>query len=626
VAIEHHYQSPTSATIAFDQTIPDVILGNYGFSENGLLGAVGTGIVHVNDPDAIYDMLPWQRWYALETSGPSELVLAGTSAKSTSTTTVTGTGTAYLTEVSAGDELVFPGGAVEYLQVASVTDDTHLELFAAPAHTASGQTVTRAAQQRIATCWTGADISDGRGEGSGFPEFVASGRVWDVSVADVNAALHFRMSRDAAWSKTGSIGSATTLGDRLAAILADAPEAALIHDDGLVDYPTTACDAQDLRGPYLDEHLNTISQQSRYNHSLRYHEATDQIELIVKRPLSFYLPSPAKISNYASDVSSDATGLTFPPIRPVRNRAGAGIMAGVQVTKSTGNVYRSDAATAERYEYRDVSAPQATLKTTAAADAYGDALLDDGDSPDEKVTCSVVVPAAKVHLFGRLKQIRGRFQHITGWEDWQWLRIEQRSVTHVPAGDLASPDHYQVDLVLGPTDGPPPPPTYSYAELNYPQSTGVSSPALLNWDGTGDAPHAGPRSPHPLTGLMAYDATGVDPSSPTDKTGIKMLGSGILDSVHCECPFEFGYTSGSHDVTLTVYKNASVIGSDTYLDPGSGIHVVAGGCLVDLSGVAVSSGDILTAQLTFTPTGHGSAIPIAGTNNTIYFSATGSLS
>lgn len=596
MGIEHHWQTPTSAPVQIDEVLPSVTLGAYGFSDDGQLGAVAHAHVSVDDPDDGYDLEVWQRYYARETNGPAELVLTGAVAKSATSLTLTGTATAFLTELAPGDEVIVPGGGgTDYLWIAAVADDTHATVYYVPAHSASGQTATRAAQQRLFTGWSAPNVVQGGGESLGDEgsESIEAGSVWEVDLAEANTALHLRMCRDATWTKAGAAGSATTVGGRLTALLA-APEASLIFDDGLVTYSTTPVDADNLQGRYLDEQLNALSQVDRRNHSLDYHEATGHLELIFRKPNTNVRATPAKIS----DVLGDAGALVFPTLgRAVLTRQGDMIAAGVQVTGARKNYYRTNAATADAFEYRDISAPNSGLKNATSANAYGDAILGDSAGPDEKVTCAIKVPSSQVHLFRRLRCLQVRFVHLNGWAIWRWAQILRRDVTHYAEGSKRAWGTYKVDLVLGPVDPPPPPPEYSFAELvsaTYYDASGhpTGGSKLVQWMADGDAPGTG-WATHPKVGLVDYDTTGAH--SPGVYTGLKSTGTGVLDVVAARINWNFVWSGSGRSMEIQLKKNGTTIATTTVNDPHvGGLHGWVSGGSVSIAGESVAPGDIFT--------------------------------
>ena len=73
----------------------------------------------------------------------SDANLTGTVAKTASSTTLVGTSTLFTTELSVGQGIMVPGTANEYRIVASITDDTHLEVYGAFTNNATGQTAAR---------------------------------------------------------------------------------------------------------------------------------------------------------------------------------------------------------------------------------------------------------------------------------------------------------------------------------------------------------------------------------------------------------------------------------------------------------------------------------------------------
>lgn len=73
----------------------------------------------------------------------SGAALTGTVTKTAASTTIAGASTAFTTELSVGQMISIPGGAVEYFVVTAIASDTSLTVSVAAANTAAGQTATR---------------------------------------------------------------------------------------------------------------------------------------------------------------------------------------------------------------------------------------------------------------------------------------------------------------------------------------------------------------------------------------------------------------------------------------------------------------------------------------------------
>lgn len=73
----------------------------------------------------------------------STAALTGTVTKTSGNVTIVGSSTLFTTELTVNQVISIPGTATEFFVVKVITDNTHIDVWAAPANTASGQTATR---------------------------------------------------------------------------------------------------------------------------------------------------------------------------------------------------------------------------------------------------------------------------------------------------------------------------------------------------------------------------------------------------------------------------------------------------------------------------------------------------
>jgi hypothetical protein len=87
-----------------------------------------------------------ERWDPDGLHFTSSAALTGTVAKTNGSNALVGTGTSFTTELSVGQVIDVPGGAVERRVVTAITDNLNLTVNANYANTASGQTASRTNQ------------------------------------------------------------------------------------------------------------------------------------------------------------------------------------------------------------------------------------------------------------------------------------------------------------------------------------------------------------------------------------------------------------------------------------------------------------------------------------------------
>lgn len=445
---EHHNAEPLGAPDAYDNVVESVRFGEVALSEDGQMGAMSNAGVIVDDPDRSLDFGGWSRWYLLETGARANAAIGGTVSKVAHSLDVTGAGTAFLTDLSPGDEIKIPGGGgTEYLVVRTIADDTHLTLFSRAAHTAAGQACTRAGLQHT---WhgivgvQGIDRGDDRADGGEYGD----GRDWSLDLIELNGILHSRLGHTAAYNRKKE----ETPAARLAFLLATTEFADLgIVDEGLVDYPTTPLlDPDDLRGRPLDEVLNGICTVVKRTFAVRYHELTGQRQLILKSPTAFYLPTNVIISNDLAD--RGVPGIWIADRRGKLTRDPTKVADGLYGTGSKYKAYETRPATTTAFGHRDDSAPNATIKKLAKLQAYLQADLAECSTQDEHGHIKVeAVPAAEVNKVGKLSAVQVKMTHWTGdWATGRWARVLRREIH-----DYA-PGFYSLDLDVGPCTSPIP--------------------------------------------------------------------------------------------------------------------------------------------------------------------------
>lgn len=556
MVLRYHYAREASPTS--DIEIIQIRLGELALAEEAGIGSTSSGAVWVDDPDASQDFEDWRTLYVDEDAAPDADTLTGTVTKAAGSTAIVGSGTAFTTELVVGREIVVPGGGgSDYLPVESITDDTHLTVSYPATYSASGQTATVAAQQRVWTGYIGdQEISDGEDRPAG-GEPMGNGRDWSLGVVELNAALHLRlMTSDAD-------RPAETVDARMAWLLATDEVDGVFFDDGFVASSSVMLDAVNLRGRYVDEILNTFAQSTGYDLGLYWHEARGRRALWFQPPRTVVNSSPLMLTNDPDDIPTDGPGdgYVYPMWSGARlKRSGRRRITGVYVSRSGGSVYRTSAANlAALGVARDGNAPAAQLKTDAAANAYGDRYLEDNAYPDLQLTCKVTVPAALVNSVRKFQRIQVKNGRLPGLASYTWCRVLRRAVSqHLSATGVAVPGEYDLALTLD----VPVPPVASSAQLQAPQSSeyAPNTTFRVDWDHDGDAPRAG-CSASPLAGLMEYvGAAG-------ERTGLRMLGYGPV-SIACSGSVGGSDLSGPTAMTAYVYRNGVMVASESYSDPG----------------------------------------------------------
>lgn len=274
----------------------------------------------------------------------------------------------------------------------------------------------------------------------------SAGRVWELDLVELNAILSFRII-------TGADGNraAETAGARLTWLLSS-DYLSTVFDNGLVVYPTTAMDAVDYRGQTAADVLRDLALATGYNFFAYYDEtaATDQrVSLFFDDAnTSTAYTSFIRISNVLSDVES-APNNTFAPLSDaVLMRDPTNVAAGVYLPYDGGWVYDYSLTTSYNFGFRDQAAPASNVKTAAKANAILSRLLAQHDEQDDKVSCSIILPASQLNGIKHGQRMQAKFYHLPApYNDWTWYRVLSKSFSRPENG---ATDRYVVDLELSP--------------------------------------------------------------------------------------------------------------------------------------------------------------------------------
>lgn len=606
----HYYDDPVSGWTLIDQ----IRLGETKLPLSGKMGASGSGStsIWIDDPEAVYDFVAQRRWYVEETDAPGLVTLTGTVGKSSSNTLIFGTGTAFLTEASVGREIVVPGGGgTDYLYITNICSDTILYVDRAPSYTATGQTATLPSLQRVWTGYTGDQVIErgsgrqGGGEfpGSGWPLATAgsTGRDWQLDLVDLNTFLHFRIIQES----DGADRPAETVSQRMSWLLGVSFMTGVVYDEGLVGTSTTAMDAANYTGRFVDEVLNDLSQTSGWNHGLYWHEATGHYAMYFQEQEATVYRSGAKISNIAADINT-ANGI-WPAWQTAQlRRSGQKVIAGAYTPYSGGSVYRTKPSTATTFAWRDANAGNSNIKNASTANDYADRYLDDNDEQDMLLTLTVTMPAANVNDIMPFQQVRVRLQHLP-WVNcihYRWCRVIKKTVSdHMGPDGMGMPGLYDVALELSPSFLP------CAADTDpCDQFVGNAFAGLLRSDHIGANPYG------LATTTLKYEATGDSPpigwySTPTvgPLEVVTPTYSGYYRTIHAkksmtvrvQLVLEFSTVTTTDTASVQVYiiRNGSIIniGSDS-LSTGGGLHYWSGTLSVDVHDVELLEDDLVEFQ------------------------------
>jgi hypothetical protein len=320
------------------------------------------------------------------------------------------------------------------------------------------ETSCPAGDQRLWTGWIG-DRHYQRGTDS-LRTGVA--RKLDVTLVDANTMLSFRVfapvngSNSNAYNASNSfIRPAETDLQRVTALLA-VPFLTSVHDIGFID--TTGgvdMDAVDYTGQHPADVLNDCAQASGRNFFIRYDETANEFALHYHKPEEPIDDSMLQISNVLADVDNVWTFAPEPDAELVRDPSRVSAAVYLPFNGSNSPAYKTRIQTEYDYGWRDSSAPSSNVKTLAKANVRATRYLNDNSTEDDRITCTVKLPANKVTGIKQGQRVQAKFSHLpngsnaTWGNAYQWCRVLNRNVM---ANELTN-EKYNVRLELSPIAG-----------------------------------------------------------------------------------------------------------------------------------------------------------------------------
>lgn len=377
-----------------------------------------------------------------------------------------------------------------------------------------------------------------RGEESGITPIGAARRIL-VELADDNAILHFRVAY-----ASDADRPAERAGQRLAWLLGS-DYLATVHDNGFVAYPCNPMDKADYRGQYASDVLADISKITGDNYFTYFDEANANIGLWFEDSnTSTDYTSAIMLSNFPADLAAGSNS-----IRPVHEdaklrRDPSRVAYGVYLPFTGGTYYGTLGPTGAQFGPRDQVAPSAMVKTLSIASNLATRYLNDNSTEDDRVTCTVTLPASDLTAIKVGQRMQVRFSHLPGWNgDWVWARVVRRTI----ARTTPSNDFYDMILELSPQKKQCPNPTPAGF---YPALLGTAGGGTFT-DGVTAYSHPGGTwvSPNGWTFFPVYNATVFGQQMDVGHTG-------VLNSIIVRV---------TGDGTMTIHAYDDLVGDQPYL-------------------------------------------------------------
>ena len=463
----------------------------------------------------------------------------------------------------------------------------------------SWRIVETACQAARATVWYGyvwrQSISRGEGDEGDTLELTSTARRWELELVEANNIVGRRV-----FTATTADRPTETVSARLTWLLTTPGFTGVVADRGLIEASTLSCDGRDYRGLRGTEVLRDIALVTGFNYYVRYHDATGALEIAFYSKTSNLDTSTLAISNVKADIDDAVTWA--PSTDATLKRDPSRIASGVWLAYSGGTFYTSDAATATTFSDIDQIAPTAAVTTKTAASTLAARFLEEHDEQDERIVeCRLMLPHPNLNDVRQGQRITARFAHLPGWETARYCRVVSKTFGR-PA--VLGETMYEVLLELVPVTLVTA--TASHARVMRPNDNYVivtNSEWKFGWDWDGDATKPGDAHDYKY-GLVNYYPVGSKPANGWE--GIVCLGSGTVDiELRADAA---SVVTGTQTCTFTVYRNSVDIGSNQEVTTG-GLRIYNPSLPVTLTGIAVSTNDVITARLKMEPGPEAFQIP-----------------
>jgi hypothetical protein len=282
----------------------------------------------------------------------------------------------------------------------------------------------------------------------------STARVWEVNAADENSVLSRRVL-----SNPNANRPAETDVQRVTWLANEADGQLLIDStEWLFEASPVAMDAVDYRGQTAQEVLNDCAQASGKNYYAYFEEGVGT-GIWYGAEDHTGRTSMLRLSNVLSDLDDGFTYAISQDTKLVRDPSR--LLSGLYGQYAEQAVYVRNDAMFRYIGLRDLPFSWANVKTQAKAIARANRSLADLDSEEDRITTTVIVPAARVNWIKAGYRVRFRAVHLPGYEDFVWLRVLHRSV--VQTSEQLDNGSYTLTLELG-TGSIPESPTVAPAE------------------------------------------------------------------------------------------------------------------------------------------------------------------
>lgn len=266
-----------------------------------------------------------------------------------------------------------------------------------------------------------------------------SARVWDCDLYDINAIIGFRVLRTATAKRPYETETA-----RMTWLLGSEAVTGLVFDNGFIDTGAQMFDEADFRGQFAINVIGSMGSTAKQGYVFwdSASAAGEEVTLWYDVPTSTSRVSTLRLTNVLSEVDDS---VTFAVTRGEEmTRDPSQTFSGVYMTYRSGTLYQESAGTAASFIARDgIYDSQRIGRAATAASAAANWLAASGVEQD-RITCTVRLPATHVNLILAGQLLDVHFSHLPGYEaDFVTTRVARRTVRPTHRWDA-----YDLDLEL----------------------------------------------------------------------------------------------------------------------------------------------------------------------------------
>jgi hypothetical protein len=298
------------------------------------------------------------------------------------------------------------------------------------------------------------------------PYRTGAGRQWVCSVVDTNCLLEFRLM-------TGEDANrpAETDIERLDWLLAESEMNRIPNHDYYSTTDPVNMSKSDYRGMRAVDVINDCAQQSGKNYFAFCTDDTPSPIPDAPGKTTFWYDwadsaaytSALKLSNVIADVVAEPGVCFWFHLDADLTRDPARVYSGVYGQGDGFEVYEEDLDISNEFTRRDTNMPMETVKTEAQGTARALRQLADMDTEEDRITCSVILPAAQLNEIREGQRIQFKASHFpTEYREFGWQRILERKWKQL------TEELYLLTLTLGtgPSDPAPiVPPDDCFADI-----------------------------------------------------------------------------------------------------------------------------------------------------------------